>query len=119
MMQGAGIFFIILTIAVMVGVIVLVAKMPPVKRFRPLLAFAIQLFAGGIGNLIDRIGLHYVRDFIYFKAIDFPVFNVADVSVTCGVSLLVLLLIFVYREKDYAMFKRKRTGGDDQSLDTE
>lgn len=119
MMQGAGIFFIILTIAVMVGVIVLVAKMPSVKRFRPLLAFAIQLFAGGIGNLIDRIGLRYVRDFIYFKAIDFPVFNVADVSVTCGVCLLVLLVIFVYREKDYRLFKKNRENGDDQSLDAE
>lgn len=107
MFQGAGIFFIILTIAVMVGIIVLVAKMPPVKRFRPLLAFAIQLFAGGVGNLIDRIGLRYVRDFIYIKAIDFPVFNVADICVTCSVSLLVLLVIFVYRDKDYKLFKKK------------
>ena len=115
MMQGAGIFFIILTFAVMAGMIVLVAKMPSVKRFRPLLAFAIQLFAGGIGNLIDRIGLHYVRDFIYFKIIDFPVFNVADICVTCGVCLLVILVVFVYREKDYALFKRKK----DSSLDTE
>ena len=115
MMQGAGVFFIILTFAVMAGMIVLVAKMPSVKRFRPLMAFAIQLFAGGIGNLIDRIGLHYVRDFIYFKLIDFPVFNVADVCVTCGVCLLVILVIFVYREKDYALFKRKK----DSSLDTE
>ena len=114
MMQGAGIFFIILTFAVMAGMIVLVAKMPAVKRFRPLLAFAIQLFAGGIGNLIDRIGLHYVRDFIYFKIIDFPVFNVADVCVTCGVCLLVILVVFVYREKDYALFKKKGS-----SLDTE
>ncbi len=108
MMQGAGIFFIILTIAVMAGVIFLVTKIPQVKRFRPLMAFAIQLFAGGVGNLIDRIGLHYVRDFIYFKVIDFPVFNVADVCVTCGVSLLVILVIFVYREKDYEMFKKKK-----------
>lgn len=115
MMQGAGIFFIILTFAVMAGMIVLVAKMPSVKRFRPLLAFAIQLFAGGIGNLIDRIALHYVRDFIYFRIIDFPVFNVADVCVTCGVCLLVILVIFVYREKDYALFKKKGNG----SLDTE
>ena len=108
MMQGAGIFFIILTAAVMAGVIFLVAKMPSVKRFRPLLAFAIQLFAGGIGNLIDRAGLHYVRDFIYFKIIDFPVFNVADICVTCSICLLVILVIFVYRENDYALFKKEK-----------
>ena len=107
MMQGAGIFFIILTAAVMAGMIVLVAKMPAHRRFRPFLAFAIQIFAGGVGNLIDRVGLRYVRDFIYFKAIDFPVFNVADICVTCGICLLVILVIFVYREKDYEMFKKK------------
>lgn len=121
MMQGAGIFFIILTCAVMAGMIFLVAKTPPVKRFKPLLAFAIQLFAGGVGNLIDRVGLRYVRDFIYFKIIDFPVFNVADICVTCGVCLLVLLVIFVYREKDYEMFKKRKkhvTEGE-KSLDTE
>ncbi len=121
MMQGAGIFFIILTCAVMAGMIFLVAKMPTEKRFRPLLAFAIQLFAGGIGNLIDRIGLRYVRDFVYFKIIDFPVFNIADVCVTCAVCLLVILVIFVYREKDYEMFKKKKKNvtQSEESLDTE
>jgi len=101
--------------------IFLVAKMPTEKRFRPLLAFAIQLFAGGIGNLIDRIGLRYVRDFVYFKIIDFPVFNIADVCVTCAVCLLVILVIFVYREKDYEMFKKKKKNvtQSEESLDTE
>ena len=105
MMQGAGIFFIILTCAILTAVIFFMVRLPYKKRFYPLIAFAAQLFAGGVGNLIDRVGLKYVRDFIYVKAINFPIFNVADVCVTCAISLLVILIIFVYREKDYEQLK--------------
>ena len=35
--------------------------------------------AGAFGNLIDRVFRGYVVDFFYFKWIDFPVFNVADI----------------------------------------
>ncbi len=49
---------------------------------------------GGIGNMVDRITLGYVIDFIYFEIIDFPVFNVADICVTCGAALLIIYLIF-------------------------
>ena len=50
--------------------------------------------AGGIGNLIDRIALGYVVDFIEFTFIDFPVFNVADICVTCGVALFIVCVLF-------------------------
>ena len=46
--------------------------------------------AGGIGNAIDRFIQGYVTDFIAVTFIDFPVFNVADIGVTCGVVLLFL-----------------------------
>lgn len=49
--------------------------------------------AGGIGNAIDRFALGYVVDFIQPLFIDFPVFNVADIGVTCGFVLLVLSLL--------------------------
>lgn len=48
------------------------------------------VFAGGIGNAIDRFTLGYVVDFIEAVFIDFPVFNVADIGVTCGFFLIVL-----------------------------
>ena len=44
--------------------------------------------AGGIGNMIDRFAQGYVTDFIAVTFMDFPVFNVADIGVTCGVVLL-------------------------------
>ncbi len=52
-----------------------------------------MLIGGGIGNMIDRIGLGYVVDFIDFTLIDFAVFNVADSFVCVGVGLLLLYLI--------------------------
>ena len=39
-------------------------------------------------------------DFFYFKLIDFPVFNVADIYVTVGAFLLAFLLLFYYKEED-------------------
>jgi signal peptidase II len=62
------------------------------KLDRKLPALAIGLVVGGaIGNLIDRVRLGSVIDFLDFSGAYFPwVFNVADMGVTVGVSLLVL-----------------------------
>ncbi len=46
------------------------------------------VFAGGVGNAIDRFSQAYVVDFINATFIDFPVFNIADIGVTCGFALL-------------------------------
>ena len=46
--------------------------------------------AGGIGNAIDRFAQGYVIDFIEFTFIDFPVFNIADIGVTCGFALFLI-----------------------------
>lgn len=54
------------------------------------------LILGGItGNLIDRLFLEYVRDFISVKIINynFPVFNVADMMIVIGVILLIISII--------------------------
>ena len=58
-----------------------------------------MLISGGIGNMIDRISLHYVVDFIYFDIIDFAVFNGADSFVCVGAGLLVLALILEMKEE--------------------
>ena len=52
-----------------------------------------MIIGGGIGNMIDRIALGYVVDFIYFKIIDFAIFNGADSFVCVGSGLLILALL--------------------------
>ena len=58
-----------------------------------------MLVSGGIGNMIDRISLHYVVDFIDFRLINFAVFNGADTFVCVGAGLLVLALILEMKEE--------------------
>jgi signal peptidase II len=47
---------------------------------------------GAIGNLIDRITIGSVTDFI--SVMDFPVFNVADSSISVGVAVLIIAVLF-------------------------
>lgn len=61
------------------------------------------LIAGAIGNIIDRIMNGYVIDFICFKFIDFPIFNVADIYVSVSCFLIVIICIFGLKEKEFNM----------------
>ncbi|WP_235904743.1 signal peptidase II [Eggerthella guodeyinii] len=56
--------------------------------------------AGGLGNAFDRFTLGYVVDFIEPVFIDFPVFNVADIGVTCGFVLFLVGVILSWRHED-------------------
>ena len=58
---------------------------------------------GAIGNLIDRICQNYVVDFFYFKLIDFPIFNVADIYVTVAAIMFIVLCLFYYKEEDFEL----------------
>ena len=58
--------------------------------------------------MIDRVRLGYVVDFFYFKLINFPIFNVADIFVVCGGIAFVILVGFCYKDEDFDFIKRKR-----------
>ena len=76
------------------------------------------LGAGAAGNMIDRVRQGFVVDFLYFKLIDFPIFNVADCYVTLSALGLVLLIIFYYKDEDMACFSlrhsEKKNGGEEK-----
>ena len=54
----------------------------------------VSILAGGIGNMIDRLRLGYVVDMIEVEFMNFAVFNVADIFITCGCFLRIAHLIF-------------------------
>lgn len=56
------------------------------------------IYAGGLGNMIDRVRLGYVVDMIETEFMNFPVFNVADCFITCGCILLAVHLVFWNRD---------------------
>ncbi|MFA5320362.1 MAG: signal peptidase II [Candidatus Omnitrophota bacterium] len=86
-----GVLFLIITACLALVLIVLYVK----SRKEPLpfiLKLALGLVMGGtIGNLIDRIFLGYVVDFLDLRV--WPVFNAADSAITCGMALLFLYFI--------------------------
>lgn len=51
------------------------------------------VFAGGFGNMVDRATGGYVIDFIQVLFVDFPVFNIADIGVTCGIAVVMAALL--------------------------
>lgn len=99
--QGMRSIFLILAPVVCVILFILFMKLKDEKKYTPLRFCFLFIIAGALGNFIDRLRLSYVVDFIYFKLIDFPVFNVADIYVTCSCILLILLLLFKYKEEDF------------------
>lgn len=87
-LQGARVFFIAITIVILLGAIYYIVKMRPQSRLEK---WALSFIAGGaIGNFIDRAAFGYVRDFILLEFIDFPVFNIADCFVCIGAGLYIL-----------------------------
>lgn len=80
--------------------------MPQEKKYTALNYVIIFIFAGAVGNYIDRILNSYVVDFLYFSLIDFPVFNIADCYVTVAIIVFVLLILFYYKDEDFEEIKQ-------------
>lgn len=105
MLSGKRAFFLIITVIMLAVITYLVIRMPVTKKMAVMEVLCVLLGAGAIGNFIDRLEFGYVRDFIYFKLIDFPVFNVADSYVTVAVIIFIILILFVYEEEDFDFLK--------------
>ena len=106
--QDQRMFFFISVAVICAVVIWFYLKVPMERRFLPLRICAGLIVAGAFGNCIDRVRLNYVVDFFYFKLIDFPIFNVADIYVTVSTFALVVLLFFYYKEEDFERIFHRR-----------
>ena len=90
--------FISVTILVMAFMLVLLMS-GKFRRYPLMNISGVLIVAGGVGNLIDRIANGYVVDFLYFRLINFPIFNFADCCVVVGAVLLLIFFFFFYEEK--------------------
>ena len=92
MMEGKTWFLVGFPLVVILGALVYMYFR---RRESGMLMISLALIiSGGIGNLIDRIRLGEVVDYIQFKPIKFPVFNFADICVVVGVIVLAVYFIF-------------------------
>ncbi|MGE4214678.1 MAG: signal peptidase II [Anaerotignaceae bacterium] len=99
-LEGQRWFFVILTIAVTIGVIIYLRKMKEKDYAHNFLRFSLVLIlAGAWGNAIDRLLRGYVVDYFEFTFINYPVFNVADIYVVAGTILLAVLLLLVIKDE--------------------
>ncbi len=99
-LEGKSVVFFVLTPVLCLLVLYVFMKAPCGRRFFPVRVCCIFLLAGAIGNFIDRIRLGFVTDFIYVSLINFPVFNVADMYVTCSMAVLIMFFAFVYKDEE-------------------
>lgn len=105
MLAGQKALILFISVVIIALCVFMIFKSPDDVKYISFNISLSMIIAGGIGNGIDRIRFSYVIDFIYFKAINFPVFNVADIFVTCGAVLFILLILFKYKEKDLYFMK--------------
>ena len=93
-------FLVIVSIIEICVIAVVLYRMKRQRRTWYRISLSLML-GGAIGNLIDRIALGSVRDFLHFYPFgyDFPVFNIADCAITVGMGI-VIVLMFLDEKKE-------------------
>ena len=104
MFQGQRTVFLVCTLVILAVVAFYYNRLPEGRRFLPLRLVGTLLTAGAMNS--------FVVDFLYFKLIDFPVFNVADCYVTVGAALLAVLILFYYKEEELGFIKAPKEEKD-------
>jgi len=92
-------FFIVLSVLASIAIVIWISRLPTQRRLE---ALGLSLVLGGaIGNLVDRVLLGYVVDFIdvYYQSWHWPVFNVADSAITVGVAIMIIDILFYQRHE--------------------
>ena len=85
----------VVTVVATVAMLAYIYKIRKTAHMSLLISLSL-IVAGGIGNIIDRVSLKYVMDFLDFRI--WPVFNIADICVCVGCGLL-LMYAFVIEPK--------------------
>ena len=97
MLQGMQWLFVVIFVALSVLLIFEYFKKPmPFTKFERFCIAAV--YGGGLGNMIDRVFRNYVVDMFQTEFMNFPVFNVADIFITCGCILLMVHIAFFNKD---------------------
>lgn len=107
MLSGQRWFILLLTVVIVGALVYFYRTLPRKKAYLPLRAALLLVLSGAVGNIIDRLLRGYVVDFFEFTFFDWPVFNVADIYVVVGVLLMVFLILFVMKDEDLDLKKKK------------
>lgn len=113
-------FFIILTSLTLLGITAyMLYNFIKKNKISKWLAVSLALvFGGAIGNLIDRVWLGKVRDFIFvlYNTDIFPaIFNVADIALVVGVIMICVYLLFLDKEAVFKFKKEGKNGKEDNN----
>jgi len=108
-LTGKTIVFYVLTPVIAAVIIYFFIRLPFEKKYLPMSFVLTSLVAGAAGNYIDRLVFSKVTDFIYFSIINFPVFNVADIYVTISVIVLLVLILFYYKDEELSAWIKKKS----------
>lgn len=100
MLKGHQGLFLLITIVVIAVIVFALIFLPVGNKYTYISLLLVFIAAGGLGNMIDRAFQGYVVDFIYISAINFPIFNVADIYVTVC-TILLGISILKLKEDDY------------------
>jgi len=108
MLQNQKILFVTIAAVILILIGYVLIKLPRNRHYAMLEILLVLIASGAVGNMIDRVQFNYVVDFFYFKLIDFPIFNVADIYVSVSCVLLAILVIFFYKDDDFDFLGKKK-----------
>lgn len=106
---NSKLFLIILVSILILGIILKFIKERETQIDQNILLSLYFVLAGGISNLIDRIFRGYVIDFIDVNILNFPNFNIADICITLGIFVLILIVA-------KSLFEKEKTGDEKSEI---
>ncbi len=92
MFSGHAGILALVTVIITIGILFYLFKLRKDGHWALMLSLSL-IVAGGLGNIVDRLSLKYVVDFLDLRV--WPIFNLADVYVCCGCGLLVVYVFFI------------------------
>jgi signal peptidase II len=91
-LRGHTYALILITVAITIAILVYLYKLRKTGYWSLMISLSL-IVAGGVGNIIDRLSLGYVVDFLDLRV--WPIFNLADIYVCIGCALLVIYVFFI------------------------